>query len=521
MFSSTFRFKQHIVQAFLVVMIACYGLSACGGGGSGDGSLPKDPPSKNTPPPKDDGDDDIDDDDDGDEIEDSPHLPVLHVFNAGKKALGEAMFKENVIADGLIPKLALRNLWVTWCADPANMFTCGGSSLHLCGADLADLFPPITTACSTANDATYWQAFRERYGMHEAPFNNGGYPLGVRDSGGGLMSFDCLMCHAGTVAGQTVIGVANSMLDLQGLNDDIAYLNSLAPTYGFPSSPVPFVIENITGAAGVTDAFGLAMGLTNVSGIETYYGYQRPSAWWTIKHKNHLYSDASGSVSGTGYRPMMATLLAFGLTVGDMEAKDEDFENILHYLFSLQAPAWPQSIDTEAAERGKVVYTSSCRGCHGSSSVGFPASFIALNVVGTDPLRAENFTNTEASVINTSWFGETPMTATGKYMAPPLTGIWARAPYFHNGSVPTLKAVLDSSIRPTFWKRTGSGADDFDFDEVGWRYTPKDSGGNRATIAGRKIYDTTQDGLSNSGHTFGDALTSQQRDDVIEYLKTF
>ena len=36
---------------------------------------------------------------------------------------------------------------------------------------------------------------------------------------------------------------------------------------------------------------------------------------------------------------------------------------------------------------------------------------------------------------------------------PPLDGVWATAPYLHNGSVPTLEAVLKSSDRPALWQR--------------------------------------------------------------------
>ena len=39
------------------------------------------------------------------------------------------------------------------------------------------------------------------------------------------------------------------------------------------------------------------------------------------------------------------------------------------------------------------------------------------------------------------------------YVAPPLEGIWASAPYLHNGSVPTLWHLLHNDSRPAAWKR--------------------------------------------------------------------
>lgn len=87
---------------------------------------------------------------------------------------------------------------------------------------------------------------------------------------------------------------------------------------------------------------------------------------------------------------MMATLFAFGTTLGDMQAMDEDFVDIFNYLLSLPAPVWPGSINTVAADRGKVVYASKCAGCHGDGN-GFPEKFINTATIGTDPLRANKF----------------------------------------------------------------------------------------------------------------------------------
>ena len=83
-----------------------------------------------------------------------------------------------------------------------------------------------------------------------------------------------------------------------------------------------------------------------------------------------------------------------------------------------------------------------------------------------------------------------------------------------------LTSVLDSKSRPTLWRRTGSGAADYDEVRVGWRYDVPADGGDPKTIEGRKIYDTGRPGLHNTGHTYGDALTTEERAAVIEYLKS-
>src|SRR5262249_46709671 len=109
------------------------------------------------------------------------------------------------------------------------------------------------------------------------------------------------------------------------------------------------------------------------------------------------------------------------------------------------------------------------------------------------------------------------------YQAPPLDGVWATAPYFHNGSVPTLEHALNSKARPRIYTRSyGTGTADYDTQRVGWKVTVLAAPPERSVpgIERRKVYDTTQPGRSNAGHTFGDALSTEERRAVIEYLKT-
>ncbi len=159
------------------------------------------------------------------------------------------------------------------------------------------------------------------------------------------------------------------------------------------------------------------------------------------------------------------------------------------------------------------------------------------------------------------------------YQAPPLYGVWATAPYLHNGSVPTLQALLDSSQRHVLWQRKlqsdgpVTGFDQrlnqaYDFDAVGWQHTalqctdvpgsevlncnPINEEGPSAgqlaqnflngTVAWsgvltiqdpapggfdkRLVYDTRILGNGNAGHEFTDALTAAERKAIIEYLKT-
>src|SRR5262249_31728989 len=122
-------------------------------------------------------------------------------------------------------------------------------------------------------------------------------------------------------------------------------------------------------------------------------------------------------------------------------------------------------------------------------------------------------------VVKSAWAEGVDWEPQAGYIAPPLDGIWATAPFFHNGSVPTLELVLDSSRRPVYWRRTSLDSSDYDWTAVGWNYAELPSGKTDQPDAVH-VYDTTRPGYGNGGHVFGDALSEDDRAAVIEYLKT-
>jgi hypothetical protein len=157
---------------------------------------------------------------------------------------------------------------------------------------------------------------------------------------------------------------------------------------------------------------------------------------------------------------------------------------------------------------------------HSGASAQFPNLVSAFGDVGTDPVRADHFGTPEATLLNASWFGQPPFVPTGGYLAQPLAGLWARAPYFHNGSVPDLLSVLDPSKRPTKWRRLGTELADYDIDRVGVRYEEVATPPDPSTREGRLVYDTTRPGMSNAGHEYGTTLDDDQRADLLEYLRS-
>ena len=260
----------------------------------------------------------------------------------------------------------------------------------------------------------------------------------------------------------------------------------------------------------------------------------------------------------------------------------------------------------------------SCASCHGAYSprfvhdqnfledpryAGMAAHISPLEVIGTDTARSDTLTPYLRDAYSTTFWGY-PEGAPGwvspedkdpvsefldevavdrpegactwergviGYQAPPLHGTWATAPYFHNGSVPNIEAVLDSSLRPDIWQRQLQTLDGitgfdqrlsvaYDWERLGWKHTelqcdelpgqpelncnPIDDKGpsllqlvEQALYTGlnwsaltplpdptavdkRLIYDTRVLGNGNGGHDFSDVLSPAERRAVIEYLKT-
>ena len=99
------------------------------------------------------------------------------------------------------------------------------------------------------------------------------------------------------------------------------------------------------------------------------------------------------------------------------------------------------------------------------------------------------------------------------YKARPLNGIWATAPYLHNGSVPTLWGLLQTpDARPVKFR---VGSREFDPVNVGY-----------STDLGPSFFNVLDDdgnvipGNANSGHTYGTQLTNVDKWALVEYMKT-
>ncbi|MBV1703137.1 MAG: c-type cytochrome [Hyphomicrobiales bacterium] len=200
-----------------------------------------------------------------------------------------------------------------------------------------------------------------------------------------------------------------------------------------------------------------------------------------------------------------------------------DAEAIMTFLGSYRAQHFPGRIDRPAAARGQIIYERQCAECHGSYDANLDAPKLTSfpnwrGDVGTDPIRATNFDETLAAAVAKSAYRSLITVRRGRgYVAPPLSGLWASAPYLHNGSVPTLADMLTPILRP---RRFMVGGHALDFNRVGLRLTAHGSYPSDYRPFSTPVWiDTKALGRSNQGHHQGEMLSAADKRALIEYLK--
>lgn len=213
------------------------------------------------------------------------------------------------------------------------------------------------------------------------------------------------------------------------------------------------------------------------------------------------------------------TEVVLSSAIGDGASKKsialETLQEIENWLMDLQPPPYPYPIDQTLATRGQEIYAQHCASCHapGAANTG---KIIPIEEIGTDRHRLDMWTLQAAAAYNQfaadyPW-GFTHFRKTDGYVAVPHDGLWLRAPYLHNGSVPTLRDLLETPPnRPKVFYR---GYDVYDPVNVGFV-----SQGLEAEREGF-LYDTSLPGNDNGGHLYGTMLSVEEKDALIEYLKT-
>lgn len=382
--------------------------------------------------------------------------------------------------------------------------------------------------------ADFQQRFRERYGLHPASYDNDGLPMGLHWSRGiagkGIVN-DCLLCHAGVIAGQPIIGLGNAALDLQGLFDELGASEALNFQLPFHFSHVRGTIDPISPVAYLMQLRDANLNVQSPVKLDISDNVcSDPPAWWLLKKKK--IRNWTGSVDMRAARIDMVNLLTPFNSPDHIKKQEPLFADIHAFIMTIEAPKYPFAIEPKLAARGRDIFNRACARCHGTygPDAKYPNKVVPLEDIGTDPTLVQAITKKNLDYLNKSWFAQEKgpdgqaynIVEHHGYQAPPLDGVWATAPYFHNCSAPTLYHVLNSKARPKIFTRSyGTGKDDYDAVNVGWKITILDQSPSPKLhpIERRKIYDTTLPGRSNAGHPFGDDLKEDERRAVIEYLK--
>jgi hypothetical protein len=221
-----------------------------------------------------------------------------------------------------------------------------------------------------------------------------------------------------------------------------------------------------------------------------------------------------------------------------------------------EPPPWPFEIDRDEAERGRVLYGRYCASCHGVSGRDFTGAKVGtvepIEHIRTDPCRLDNYTY-ELAADQGNLYAAFPderfrhFRKTHGYANAPLDGIWLRGPYLHNGSVPTVRDLLDpAESRPAlFWR----GNDVVDRDKLGFVADLAEQNGERFFRYETRCIDDPANGVvcaaeinpenkhddnkcalskwagnSNRGHdgpAYGTHLPAADKDAIVEYLKIF
>ncbi len=220
---------------------------------------------------------------------------------------------------------------------------------------------------------------------------------------------------------------------------------------------------------------------------------------------------------------------SMGMTDARVEKAIPDLEQVMHYLRELRPPHFPGKINKSLTAAGRGIYVRQCARCHGT----YDRSLVQPRLlkfpnwagdVGTDRSRVRAFSPRLSEAVSKTRHGRKVIDAahTGKTAAPLLTGLWATAPYFTNGSVPTVRQILEPATRAKIFSVGGHA---LDFVNLGILNVLAKDGVSKypkgyTPHSKPVVIDTAQKGFSNQGHDADvKGLTIMERDALIEYLK--
>jgi hypothetical protein len=326
-------------------------------------------------------------------------------------------------------------------------------------------------------------------------------PVGVsrrRRLGVDQVGLNCAVCHTGTIrdtpqsAPRVVVGMPAHQLDLQRFIEfvlDCTLDNRVTAesiSGRFPESDGPGAMERLLYRLGVVDrlkvqTLGLRNRIAPILGdavprwgpgrVDTFNPYKAIQFNWPIDHLSVSERTGSSDVPSIwNQQPRDGMQLLWD---GDNDSVDErnlsaalgagitpvtvdhaGIGRVRDWIWTLPPPEYPYPIDAALAAQGAPLYAGACASCHGDhqfrdgvTSGELVGTVVPIERIGTDPYRLQSYTEAFAAnqyqLFPASQYRFTRFRKTHGYANHPLDGIWARAPYLHNGSVPTLRNLLD------------------------------------------------------------------------------
>ena len=454
----------------------------------------------------------------------------------------------------------------------------------------------------------WWREMELRYGMHPpVPESHQDFTvtLGVirtqahvvGGSSPGLVA-NCRICHSTMLftspdprnpEPRFAEGIPNAFLDFERFHQNVATSGGTSPGFLFAKNLPRFFVDS-------ADFFGILVPVVRPDGIKPsllrydkffvadhgsnytkkiegqvpLIPFLKPQPWTNYQYKT-AGTEGKGVYVDGGFEGNVADVTYAMAISRDHVGKDyaearEVFRQCVpEYFKTLATPRYPfiADVSEEQADAGHAVFMETCARCHGDFTktgsktydlVNFPNKLVDHDELGTDPLRITGVFDMNAEEKKRFLSGK--VTTTHRYVAPPLVGIWARGPYLHNASVPTVYNLLKSSTRPRKYSMRPSSTDPANYDQarIGWKFvdesskshqeileqmerepylrvfdpdwrSPEDWEALRQALADVKQaeVDPTKPelytGMLNTGHTFGDDLTEEQRLAVLEFLK--
>ncbi len=344
--------------------------------------------------------------------------------------------------------------------------------------------------------------------------------------------------EAGNFVSDAIVqSVKEKVLTRQGAVDDILgalYRGNVPPLHG--------------GTPGQADALGKITVIAKGQPL-TAAPVDLPAVW---RQDTREYAQFDGSIRDPLFRNLAAE---FGVGGVAEEVNVVNAQITTDLVTQLVAPRYPFAIDQVRAKRGEALFAQYCASCHGSTEPGAAPKTVRVPFTidrGNSTERARQLDSVAIAKVasslklacetglqedtRTPWIPSSSKKADLKHcnvnpadilfdqtktpgtVGQALTGIWSTAPYLHNGSVPTLRALLIPSSRPTRFARGN-----LSYDQINLGYTFESIEADNLTGT---IYDSSKLGNSNQGHSTMEMLgrdwgsDPEGTADLLEHLKT-